>query len=174
MKTTGTNKKPLCYVLTGPTASGKTALSLQVSQRLGCEIVCMDSMQIYQRMDIGTAKPTAEEQSLVRHHMLDIVAPTQSFSVVQYCEMAESVCREIHGRGKTPLFVGGTGFYLRALRNPMPMGIAKGDEKVRARLEAEASEPQGRQKLHQRLREVDPATAARLPVGDVRRVIRAL
>lgn len=168
------DNRPICYVLTGPTASGKTALSLRAAAEFNCEIICMDSMQIYRGMDIGTAKPTPEEKAACPHHMVDIVDPRDAFSVAQYQEMAESCARDIIKRGKTPLFVGGTGFYLRALRSPMAMGVVTGDAAIRARLEAEAAADGGKEKLHARLSLVDPVTAKRLHVNDVRRVVRAL
>lgn len=168
------DNRPICYVLTGPTASGKTALSLRVAEAFNCEIISMDSMQIYRGMDIGTAKPTPEEKAACPHHMVDIVDPRDAFSVAQYQEMAESCARDIIKRGKTPLFVGGTGFYLRALRSPMAMGVVTGDAAIRARLEAEAAVDGGKEKLHARLSLVDPVTAKRLHVNDVRRVVRAL
>ena len=167
-------KKQCCWVLTGPTASGKTGFSIRLAKEFGCEIVCMDSMQIYRRMNIGTAKPDAEEMDGVAHHMLDIVDPTENFSVAQYQEMAEELFREIHARGRQVLLVGGTGLYLRALRTPMAMGDIGGDERLRDELQAIADGPDGRQRLRDMLLEVDPDTAARLHLNDVRRAIRAL
>ena len=169
-----TNDRPLCWVLAGPTATGKTERALRLAERYGCEIVGMDSMQIYRRMDIGTAKPTPEERARAPHHMIDVADPSEPFSVAQYREMAEAAARDILGRGRIPLFVGGTGFYLRALRHPMAMGAVRGDEALRRELEREAETPEGRARLHARLAEVDPPTAARLHVNDSRRVIRAL
>lgn len=166
--------KPLCWVLAGPTASGKTALSIRLARAHACEIVCMDSMQIYRGMNIGTAKPTPEEMEGIPHHLLDVVQPGEPFSVAQYQQLAERCIGEILARGHQPLLVGGTGFYLRALRHPMAMGMVTGDEKIRADLEAIAEQTDGRSVLHRMLQEVDPATAARLPVNDVRRVVRAL
>ncbi len=162
------------WILTGPTASGKTAISLDLAERHGCEIVCMDSMQIYRGMDIGTAKPTAEEQARAPHHMLDIVDPGDSYSVAQWVEDACACIRAIRARGRRALLVGGTGFYLRALRHPMAMGSVPAVPEIREALEAVAAEPEGRETLHRQLEAVDPATAARLHVHDVRRVIRAL
>lgn len=167
-------QKPRVLVLAGPTASGKTALSIGVAKALDCEIVCMDSMQIYRGMNIGTAKPTAEEMDGIPHHMLDVADLRESFSVARYQEMAEQVMGEIVARGHTPLLVGGTGFYLRALRNPMAMGGVGSDETIRTELEARAAQEGGREALHAELATVDPETAARLPVNDTRRVIRAL
>lgn len=167
-------KKPVCWVLAGPTASGKTALSIRLAKAHDCEIVCMDSMQIYRGMTIGTAKPTQEEMDGVPHHLINVADPTEPFSVARYQEMAEQAIHSIFSRGHQPLLVGGTGLYLRALRHPMAMGMVTGDESIRAELETMADEPEGRTKLHTMLRAVDPATADRLHVNDVRRVIRAL
>lgn len=166
--------KPICWVLAGPTASGKTALSIRLAQAHQCEIVCMDSMQIYRGMDIGTAKPTADEMCDVPHHMLDVADPAEPFSVARYQEMAEEVIEGIHSRGHRALLVGGTGLYLRALRHPMAMGMVTGDASLREQLEEQAKQTDGRYALHQKLSEVDPETAARLHVNDVRRVVRAL
>ncbi len=167
-------KKQCCWVLTGPTASGKTGFSIRLAKEFGCEIVCMDSMQIYRRMNIGTAKPTMEEMDGVPHHMLDVAEPWEPFSVAQYQAMAEACFREIHGRGHQVLLVGGTGLYLRALRQPMAMGDAGANQALRDELQALADAPGGRERLHAMLEEVDPATAARLHLNDVRRAIRAL
>ncbi|MBR3763325.1 MAG: tRNA (adenosine(37)-N6)-dimethylallyltransferase MiaA [Clostridia bacterium] len=164
----------ICWVLTGPTASGKTALSIRLAKAHDCEVVCMDSMQIYRRMNIGTAKPMPEEMEGVPHHMIDVADPDESFSVARYQEMAEECIADIHARGKRALLVGGTGFYLRALRQPMAMGDVSADERIRAELEAIAIEEGGKQRLHDMLEVADPVTAARLHVNDSRRVIRAL
>ncbi len=164
----------ICWVLTGPTASGKTSLSLQIAKNHDCEIVCMDSMQIYRRMNIGTAKPTLEEMDGIPHHMIDVADPTENFSVARYQEMAEECIAAIQSRGKRALLVGGTGLYLRALRNPMAMGDVAGDESIRTELEALAEKENGKQQLHDMLAAVDPDTAARLHLNDVRRAVRAL
>ncbi len=162
------------WILTGPTASGKTDISLSLAEKYGCEIVCMDSMQIYRGMDIGTAKPTAEEQARVPHHMLDIADPRDSYSVAQWVEDASTCIRDIQSRGRRALLVGGTGFYLRALRHPMAMGSVPAVPEIRAALEEIAARSGGKERLHRDLEEADPVTAARLHVNDVRRVIRAL
>ena len=167
-------KDNTCWVLTGPTASGKTALSLKLAKQHDCEIVCMDSMQIYKRMNIGTAKPTVEEMEGIPHHMIDVAEPTENFSVARYQEMAEECIAGIQARGKRALLVGGTGLYLRALRNPMAMGDVAADESIRSELEALAATENGKQQLHDMLAEVDPDTAARLHLNDVRRAVRAL
>lgn len=164
----------ICWVLTGPTASGKTALSLQLAKKHNCEIICMDSMQIYRRMNIGTAKPTIEEMDGIPHHMIDVAEPTESFSVARYQEMAEACIADIQSRSKRALLVGGTGLYLRALRTPMAMGDVAADDSIRAELEALAASENGKQQLHDMLAAVDPDTAARLHLNDVRRAVRAL
>ena len=166
--------KNICWVLTGPTASGKTALSIRLAKEYDCEIVCMDSMQIYRGMNIGTAKPTEEEMAGIPHHMLNVAEPVEAFSVARYQELAEECIADIHARGKRALLVGGTGLYLRALRQPMAMGEVSADEGVRAELEALAAEEGGKQRLHDMLEAVDPETAARLHLNDVRRAVRAL
>lgn len=167
-------QKPICWVLAGPTASGKTALSIRLAKEHNCEIICMDSMQIYRGMTIGTAKPTPEEMEGIPHHMVDVANPGDAFSVAMYQKMAEEAMADIIARGKQPLLVGGTGLYLRALRHPMAMGMVTGDDKIREELERQSEQTDGRYKLHRRLSEVDPETAARLHVNDVRRVVRAL
>lgn len=155
--------------IVGPTASGKTALSLPVAKALGGEIVCMDSMQIYRGLDIGTAKPTPKERVQVPHHMLDILAPEENFSVSQYARRARACLDAI----PTPLLVGGTGLYLQSLSLPMDYGAVAGDETIRARYR-QISQDQGPMALHDLLRQRDPVTAARLHPNDVKRVVRAL
>lgn len=155
--------------IVGPTASGKTALSLLVGKRLGGDILCMDSMQIYKGMDIGTAKPTKEEQAVVPHHLHSFLAPTESFSVSQYAEKA----REVIDRVNVPILVGGTGMYLQSLSLPMDYGAVGGDEGIRKHYH-EIADTQGAEALHRILERVDPASAARLHPNDIRRVVRAL
>ena len=167
-------EKPAVIAVAGPTASGKSDLGLKLAQRLGGEIVCMDSMQIYRRMDIGTAKPTAQERALVPHHMLDVADPTEAYAVADYAVAAERVIAEILSRGRVPILVGGTGLYLKALMDGLSLGGAGGDERLRAELNALADEPGGKERLHARLAAVDPETAARLHPNDRRRVIRAI
>lgn len=159
-------------VLTGPTASGKSALGLEVAKRLGAEIVSMDSMALYRGMDIGTAKPTREQRAQVPHHLLDLLDPWDSASVAWWIQRAAAICQDIEARGRRVLFVGGTPLYLKVLL----LGLFQGppaDAEVRTRLEAE-SEQRGARALHDRLNRHDPLTAARLHRNDVRRVIRAL
>lgn len=168
-----THHKPRLLGLVGATASGKTALSLAVGQALGCEILCMDSMQIYRRMDIGTAKPTASERALLPHHLLDLVEPDAGFSVAEYVTQAHQTIRQVIDRGHIPMLVGGTGLYLRGLSLPMDYGGLPSDPAVRAALQDQL-EKNGPEKLHECLQSVDPITAARLHPNDTRRVIRAL
>ncbi len=163
---------PQVLILTGPTGSGKSGLALELAGRLGAEIVSMDSMALYRGMDIGTAKPTPEERRRVPHHLIDVLEPWESASVAWWLERAVACCRDITGRGKRPLFVGGTPLYLKALL----YGLFEGppaDEAMRRRLEEEAATTGG-PSLHARLAAVDPVSAARLHPNDVRRVIRAL
>ena len=167
-------KKPAVIAVAGPTASGKSDLGLALARRLDGEIVCMDSMQIYRRMDIGTAKPTAQERALLPHHMLDVADPTEAYAVADYAVAAERVIAEILSRGRVPILVGGTGLYLKALMDGLSLGGAGGDERLRAELNALADEPGGKERLHDRLAAVDPETAARLHPNDRRRVIRAI
>lgn len=166
--------KKTCWILTGPTASGKTAFSIRLAKEHDCEIICMDSMQLYRRMNIGTAKPTVEEMAGIPHHMLDVAEPDEAFSVARYQEMTEACIADIQARGNRALLVGGTGLYLRALRQPMAMGDVSGDDAIRAELEALAAQEDGKQRLHDMLEAVDSDTAARLHLNDVRRAVRAL
>jgi tRNA dimethylallyltransferase len=159
-------------ILTGPTASGKSALALDIAERLGAEIIAMDSMTLYRGLDIGTAKPTAEERRRVPHHLIDVLDPWESASVAWWREQAAACCREIVARGKRPLLVGGTGLYLKAVLCGLFDGPPR-DEELRRRLTAEA-EAEGPRALHGRLAAVDPISAARLHPHDVRRVVRAL
>lgn len=170
---TSNQKKPRVLGIVGATASGKTAVSLSVAQALGCEILCMDSMQIYRRMDIGTAKPTAEERASVPHHLLDLIEPTASFSVAEYVETAHQVIVQVLDRGHIPLLVGGTGLYLRGLSLPMDYGGLPSDPAVRGELQDQLLQL-GALKMHERLRQIDPKTADRLHPNDTRRVLRAL
>lgn len=167
-----------CWFLAGPTACGKSDVALKLAERLrteqglGIEIVSLDSMTLYRRMNIGTAKPSAEERRRAPHHLFDILEPSQEFSVAEYLVAAEQVCQGIVACGGTPLFVGGTGLYLRSLLRGVFEGPPANDE-LRQRLETEAARD-GAETLHRRLRQLDPTTAERLHPNDLRRVVRAL
>ncbi|MDN5276787.1 MAG: tRNA dimethylallyltransferase [Clostridiales bacterium] len=165
-------KKPL-VVIVGPTAVGKTKLSIELAKALNGEIVSADSMQIYRYMDIGTAKPTAEERQGIPHHMMDIIDPAQEFSVAEYQRLATQAIDDIHRRNKIPIVVGGTGLYIKSLLYPMNFTDASYDPEFRRELQRQA-ETTGKEYLHKKLQAVDPKTAARLHPNDVRRVIRAL
>jgi tRNA dimethylallyltransferase len=159
-------------VLTGPTGSGKTALGTELAERLGAEIVSMDSMALYRGMDIGTAKPGVDERARVPHHLIDVLDPWESASVAWWLDQAAACCKAIKARGKRAMFVGGTPLYLKALI----YGLFEGppaDRELRQRLMREAEVDSG-QALHERLRRVDPVAAARLHANDQRRIIRAL
>lgn len=167
------SKQKLLLIL-GPTACGKTALSLDVAQRFDAEIISADSMQVYRGMDIGTAKIPPAEMRGVRHHLLDIREPTQPFSVADFRELVEAAIHDIAGRGKLPLVVGGTGLYLNTLLQPYHFPQEAGaDQALRARLRLRLAE-QGTLALHQQLAEVDPTAAARIHPHDTHRLIRAL
>lgn len=159
-------------ILTGPTACGKTALALDLCARVGGEVVALDSMTVYRGMSVGTAKPTADERARVPHHLIDVLDPWESLTVAWWLERATEACEGIVARGKRPIFVGGTPFYLKALLHGLFDG-PPADAALRAQLEAEAASV-GNEALHARLREVDAKTAARLHPNDVRRVVRAL
>lgn len=174
MKTENTMKKTICRVLTGPTASGKTEIGIRLAKEMGWDILCMDSMQIYRRMNIGTAKPTVEEMRGVPHHLLDICEPTDPYSVSDYREAAEKLIEALTAQGHETLFVGGTALYLQAMMHPMGMGQVSANKELREDLNRLAETPEGKKILHERLRQLDPVTAERLPLNDVRRVIRAI
>ena len=158
--------------IAGPTASGKTALAVELAKEVGGEVVNCDSMQVYRRMDIGTAKPTEEEKQGVVHHMLDVCDPDEDFSVSRYCDMASPIVDDIVARGKVAVISGGTGLYMDSLIRgkafaPFP------STGQREKLEQEADE-QGMEHMLARLRDIDPESAARLHLSDRKRILRAL
>jgi len=167
------DKRPFIAAFVGPTASGKSDLATEVAKTLGGAVVCMDAMQVYRRMDIGTAKPDRQDQRRVPHYMLDVVEPHEAYSVAAYARAARLAIGEIHNQGRLPVLCGGTGLYLRALRQPLTFGHTPGDEAIRARWQRLA-EAEGADAVHARLLEADPASARRLHPNDLRRVIRAL
>jgi tRNA dimethylallyltransferase len=158
--------------LVGPTASGKTALALALAQRLPIEIVSCDSQAVVRGMDVGTAKPTAAERAAIPHHLLDVVDPGEDFSAAAYVEQADRAIASIHGRGRLPLVVGGTGLYLRSLLEGIVDAPPK-DEATRRSLE-ERADRHGNDALHRELAQVDPEAAARIAPGDRLRIVRAL
>lgn len=160
-------------VVCGPTASGKTALAIALAQRLDGEIVSADSMQIYRGMDIGTAKPDEQERRASVHHMIDVAEPGESFSAARYSAEASAVVDDILARGKTPIICGGTGLYINALISGNDFAKSGEASGIRTHLEEEYR-LNGAEHMHSRLERVDPDSAARLHVNDVKRVIRAL
>ena len=166
-------KREKLIVILGPTAVGKTKLSIELAARLRTEIISGDSMLVYKGFDIGSAKPTMAEQQGIRHHLLDILEPWQSYSVTDFKEQAEKLITGINAHGRIPVLAGGTGLYIKALVEDYQFNTTGGDEVYRRNLELLAQE-HGKAYVHQMLEEVDPAAAARLHVNDFRRVIRAL
>ncbi len=160
--------------ITGPTASGKTALSLSVAERLSCEIISCDSMQIYRGMDIGTAKATAEERARVPHHLIDVISPSENYSVESYRADAMRAARDITERGRLPLFVGGTGLYIDALMRADSSGVPESDPAFIERILASQSEPGSARELWERLYAVDPESAEKIHENNRKRVLRAL
>ncbi|MDD6825749.1 MAG: tRNA (adenosine(37)-N6)-dimethylallyltransferase MiaA [Oscillospiraceae bacterium] len=165
--------KPEILVIAGPTASGKTALGIQMAQKLEGEIISADSMQIYKGMDIATAKPSQEEMNAVPHHLIGFLDRTESFSVADYVELADRKVKEITERGKKPIIVGGTGLYISSFINNVQFPEIKNDMELRRRLKNEALEF-GNAFLLEKLKKCDPETASELHENDLSRVIRAL
>ena len=161
-----------CLAIAGPTASGKTAAALAIAARWPVEIVSVDSALVYRGMDIGTAKPSAAERAAVPHHLIDTVDPTDSYSAAQFVTDAQRLIADIRARGRTPLLVGGTMLYLKALLEGLN-DIPAANPEIRAQIQQEA-EQLGWPTLHARLAQVDPQTAARLAPGDSQRIGRAL
>ena len=158
--------------IAGPTASGKTALAVQLAKAVDGEVVSCDSMQIYRYMDIGTAKPTVPEMEGIVHHMLDVAEPTEDFSVSRYCELADPIVQDIVSRGKTAIIAGGTGLYMDALIRGNSFAPCPSTG-MREKLEAQADR-EGMEAMLQLLQSIDPEAAARLHLSDRKRIIRAL
>ncbi|MDP6940136.1 MAG: tRNA (adenosine(37)-N6)-dimethylallyltransferase MiaA [Planctomycetota bacterium] len=165
------DRQPL-WCLVGPTASGKTALALDLCEESGAEVLSLDSMLVYRGLDIGTAKPSREEQARVPHHLMDLVCPSEPYDVQRYLGAAREALSDIQGRGARGLFVGGTGFYLAVLLRGLFEG-PPADHDLRLKLEGER-EAVGAEAFHQRLAQVDPEAAQRLHPNDMRRVVRAM
>ncbi len=164
--------KPLVVIISGPTASGKTGLSIEIAKRFNGEIVSADSMQIYKSMDIATAKPTKDETAEIRHHLVDFVEANENFSVAKYKQLALSAIDDILSRGKLPIVCGGTGLYIDTLMNNTVF-LDYEDSGIRERLE-KRKESDGIESLYEELKKVDPDTASRLHLNDSKRIIRAL
>jgi len=158
--------------LTGPTASGKTEVAIELAKRIDAEILSLDSMAVYRHMNIGTAKPSPEQRQRVPHHLIDLVNPDESFSIAQYVRAAHDATRQLAARGKAALFVGGSPLYLKALLRGVFEGPSP-DWRLRNEL-TQFAETEGNRALHRRLTDVDPASARRLHENDRRRIIRAL
>ena len=167
-----TGKRPL-VILTGPTAVGKSALSIALAKAIGGEIVSADSMQVYRHMDIGSAKIRPEETEGVPHHLIDVLEPTEAFNVVVFQELAEQALAKIYGRGHIPILVGGTGFYIQALLYDIDFTENDEDTALRHSLE-ELARREGTEALFERLRAVDPASCESIHAHNVKRVIRAI
>ena len=165
--------KTRILAVVGPTASGKSALAIELAARLGGEIICCDSMQIYKQMDIGTAKPDADELSEATHHLFDFADPFESFSCADYIPLAERCVEDIAARGKLPIFCGGTGLYLDRFLAGADCEATEIDDQFRRDMEAYAQE-HGNEALHEKLREIDPESADEIHPNNVKRVIRAL
>ena len=165
--------KPKILAVAGPTASGKSALAVRLAELYGGVIVSCDSMQIYRRMNVGTAKPTEQEQRLVEHRMIDIVEPDVDFSCADYVKMAADEVSDIVSRGKLPVFCGGTGLYLDAFLRGSDFADTSIDEELRQELR-EFAEREGNEALHAELERIDPESAAQIHPNNVKRVIRAI
>ena len=165
-------KDPLAVLLLGPTGSGKTALSLELGERFGGEIVSCDSVAVYRGMDLGTAKPSAEERARLPHHLIDVADPDQPFTAGEYSRQARKALREIAGRGHLPIVTGGTGLYMRALTEGLFAGPERQD-KLRARLQR-SCDRHAADWLHRLLKRLDPASSARIHANDAAKLIRAI
>ena len=164
--------KPLAVAIMGPTASGKTSAALEIAQQIPCEIISVDSALVYRGMDIGTAKPSAQEQAAVQHHLIDILDPSASYSVMQFRQDAIKLVSEINARGNLALLVGGTMLYFKGLRDGLD-ALPEADPTVRSELDSEFAQF-GSPAMHQRLQALDPITATRLKPNDTQRIHRAL
>lgn len=167
------DRKPL-IILAGPTAVGKTSLSIRLAKETGGEIISADSMQVYRHMDIGSAKITKEEMEGVPHYLVDVLEPEEEFNVVRFQQMAKEAAERIWKKGKIPLVVGGTGFYIQALLYDIDFTENDGDESYRRQLERKASDEEGASELYEILKTVDPKAAQEIHPRNIKRIIRAL
>ena len=167
-------QKPKLIILAGPTAVGKTDNSIRLAKAVNGEIISADSMQVYKRMDIGSAKIKPEEMQGVKHYLIDVLEPTDEFNIVRFQQMAKAAMAEIYAKGKIPILVGGTGFYIQSLLYDIEF---KEEEEANGQLREELqrfADENGKEALHERLKAVDPESAEVIPAGNVKRVIRAL
>lgn len=165
--------KDKIIVVCGPTASGKTSLSIEIAERFNGEVISADSVSIYRGLNVGSAKPTIEERRGIPHHMLDVVDPNEEFSVSDYEKMALEAINDVLKRGKLPIICGGTGFYINSVLYKMSYGNARGNQEIRRKYDLLAQE-NGREFVYRKLAEVDPLTAEKLHPNDLTRVVRAL
>lgn len=166
-------ERPLVVAIVGPTASGKTGLSLAIGEELNAEIVACDSRTIYRHFDIGTAKPSASEQARIRHHLIDVVDPDENFTAADFAQQGGAAIADMRARGKLPIVCGGTGFYARALLEGLSIPPVAPNENLRSNLNRLADE-QGNMALWSKLQAIDAVTAERLGVNDRFRIVRAL
>ena len=166
--------KPKIVCIVGPTASGKTDVSIRIAKAFDGEIICADSMQIYQELQIGTAKPSIEEQAGIPHHLFGIVPPDGEYNVARYKEDAENTIQDILDRGKLPIIVGGTGLYINALSYALDFTAQAPDQAFRDRIAEEYDTPGGAERLYKQMIELDPASADRIHMNDKKRLIRRL
>ena len=165
-------QSPTALFILGPTASGKTALTLALAQQQPIEIISVDSALVYRGMDIGTAKPSREEQAVCPHHLIDLIEPTEAYSAAQFAANAQRLIHEIHTRGRLPVLVGGTMLYVKALLEPLTE-LPESDAQIRAQIDAQAADL-GWPAMHAQLAQIDPITAARIEPNDAQRINRAL
>ena len=166
-------QKPVVYVIAGPTASGKTALSIELAKRVSGEIISADSIQVYKGLDIGSAKPTIEERAGIAHHMIDVAEVSRTdFSVAEYKTMASRCIEDVLARNKAPIVVGGSGLYINALTCPLTFTNVVGNETVRKQLRAQEAAVPG--SLHKALQEIDPLRATQIHKNDTKRLVRAM
>ena len=165
-------QSPTALFILGPTASGKTALTLALAQQRPIEIISVDSALVYRGMDIGTAKPSRAEQAICPHHLIDIIEPTEAYSAAQFAADAQRLIHEIHARGRLPVLVGGTMLYVKALLEPLTE-LPESDAQIRAQIDAQAADL-GWPAMHAQLAQIDPITAARIEPNDAQRINRAL
>ncbi|MCG2820260.1 MAG: tRNA (adenosine(37)-N6)-dimethylallyltransferase MiaA, partial [Candidatus Atribacteria bacterium] len=167
------NKDNNLLILLGPTGVGKTDISIKLAQKIpDVEIISADSMQIYEYMDIGTAKPDKSILNTIKHHMIDIIDPAENFDVIQYSKLATNIILDVSKRGKIPILAGGSGLYISSIINPLFAGPAR-DTEYRETLEEEAKK-HGKKYLYDKLSKIDPDSASKIEPNDLRRIIRAL